>query len=69
MYRGMDAIDLDSSGSSQDHNVRAFPAGAQSVLLMMVHPDQVCWLAVMRFNRWQIVHVAEPRKHSILSPL
>lgn len=48
MYPGMDVIDLDSSGSSQDHNVRAFPAGAQSLLLMMVHPDQVCWLVVMR---------------------
>lgn len=27
MYPGMDAIDLDSSGSSQDHNVRTFPVG------------------------------------------
>lgn len=64
MYPGMDAIDLDSSGSSQDHNVRTFPVGAQSLLLLMFHPDQASRLVVLRFNRWQIVQVAEPWKQS-----
>lgn len=53
-YRGMDATDLDSSENSQDHSVRTFPVVAQSLLLTMVHPDQACWLVIMRFNRWQI---------------
>lgn len=67
MYPEMDTIELDSSGSSQDcnvRNVRTFPAGTQSLLLLMFPPDQASWLVVMRFNRWQIVQVAEPWKQS-----
>lgn len=30
MYAGMNAVDFDSSGSNQDHKVRAFPVGTES---------------------------------------
>lgn len=56
MYPGTDAVDLDSSRGSQDHNVRTSPSGTQSLLQMMfLHPDQVFCLVVMRFNRCRVM--------------
>lgn len=32
IYLGMNAVDFDSSGSNQEHKVRAFPVGTESPL-------------------------------------
>ena len=69
MYPGMNAIDFDSSGSNQDHKVRAFPVGTESLLLMTFHADQVSQLVAMWFNRWPIIQMAEQWKQSVVNPL
>lgn len=39
MNPGLEAVHLDCSWGSQDHNMRTFPARTQSFFFMMFHPD------------------------------
>lgn len=66
MNPGLDAIDLDCSWGSQDHNVRAFPARTRPRVVFVVFFFFLCFtqtrppgLVVMWFDRQQATQVEE----------